>query len=300
MKTHQNREILDWLSPIDYSPLQSDFFNRHQEGTGQWLLNSEEFQTWVDTAKQTLFCPGIPGAGKTIMTPIVIDHLNTKFEKDISVGIAFLYCNFQRQQEQKPADLLVSLLKQLVQGHLFMPENIKNLYERHKEKRTHPSFAEILKELDSVIRLYSKAFIIIDALDEYQGSDDGRRRFLRSILNLQTQAYVNVFATSRFIPDVELQFERYIRKEIRAQNHDILKYLDGRIPQLLQSQISKYHDLQDLIRKEVLNAVDGMYSTLFPRFPASPLVTIIQLIPLSQVPSRSAAYGFSYEQANTR
>jgi Cdc6-like AAA superfamily ATPase len=235
MDTHQNRDILHWLTPIDYGPLQSGFFSKHKEGTGQWLLNSKKFQTWLSTTKQTLFCPGIPGAGKTIMTSIVVNHLNTKFKNNPSVGIAFLYCDFRRQQEQKLADLLASLLKQLVQVQISMPKNVEGLYKHHKEKRTRPSLDEILKELDSVIR---------------------------GIFNLQTHAHVNVFATSRFIPEIESQFEGCIRKEIRAQHDDVLRYLDERIPQLLRSQLSKYHDLQDLIRREVLNAVDGMYVRL--------------------------------------
>ncbi|KAH0547754.1 hypothetical protein FGG08_000011 [Glutinoglossum americanum] len=256
---YEHGTILDWLTPIDYSPLQSDFLSRHKEGTGQWLLNSKEFQTWLSTAKQTLFCPGIPGAGKTIMTSIVVDYLSTKFENDINVSIAFLYCNFQRHQEQKLADLLASLLKQLVQQRPSIPKNVKSLYEHHREKRTRPLFDEILKELDSVVRLYSKVFIIIDALDEYQALGDDRRSFLRSIFNLQAQAHVNIFTTSRFIPEIEYQFEKFKRIEIRAQHGDILRYLNGRIPQLLRSRISEYRDLQDLIRKEVTKAADGMF-----------------------------------------
>ncbi|KAI9777778.1 MAG: hypothetical protein M1839_008573 [Geoglossum umbratile] len=256
---HEHGTILDWLTPIDYGPLQSDLLNRRKEGTGQWLLNSKEFQMWLSTAKQTLFCPGNPGAGKTIMTSIVVDYLSMKFENDNSVGIAFLYCNFQRQQEQKLADLLASLLKQLVQQQPSIPENVKSLYECHKEKRTCPSFDEILKELGSVVRLYSKVFIIIDALDEYQTLIDDRRLFLRSIFNLQAHAHVNIFTTSRFIPEIEQQFEKCKRMEIRAQHDDILRYLDGRIPYLLRSQISKYYELQVLIRREVVKAVDGMF-----------------------------------------
>ena len=63
--TGEHRMILDWLTPIDYAPQQSDFISRRQAGTGEWLLGSEQFKTWVETEKQTLFCPGIPGAGKT-------------------------------------------------------------------------------------------------------------------------------------------------------------------------------------------------------------------------------------------
>jgi Cdc6-like AAA superfamily ATPase len=255
----EHRAILNWLTQIDYAPQQNDFIGRRKEGTGEWLLKSNEFQKWVDQTKQTLFCPGIPGAGKTIMTSIVVEHLWTKFQRDTSVGIAYLYCNFQQQHEQKPVDLLMSLLKQLVQERTSMPETIESLYNRHKNKRSRPSLDEILKELHSVIQLYSKKFIIIDALDEFRASEDGRHQFLSSVFNLQSQSHANIFATSRFIREIESQFKGCIQKEIRAQYDDILRYLDGRIPQLLRSQISKYHDLQDLIRREIVNAVDGMY-----------------------------------------
>jgi hypothetical protein len=90
----ERRIILDWLTPIDYGTQQSDFISRRQEGTGQWLLNSDEFQRWSKKSKQTLFCSGIPGAGKTMITAIVVDHLSTKFQKDASAGIAYIYCNY--------------------------------------------------------------------------------------------------------------------------------------------------------------------------------------------------------------
>ena len=109
--SQEHEAILRWLSPINYAPQQRDSITRRQPGTGQWLLDSREFRTWLKTSKQTLFCPGIPGAGKTILTSIIIDDLLTKFQNDASVGIAYVYCSYQPQQEQKPEDLLLSLLK---------------------------------------------------------------------------------------------------------------------------------------------------------------------------------------------
>jgi hypothetical protein len=106
-------DILDWLTPIDYILQQSDFISRRHAGTGQRLLDSTEFQTWLEKDKQTLFCPGIPGAGKTILTSIVIDGLNTRFQSNTNVGIAYIYYNFRQQDEQKSEDLLAILLKQL-------------------------------------------------------------------------------------------------------------------------------------------------------------------------------------------
>jgi Cdc6-like AAA superfamily ATPase len=105
--------ILDWITPIDYALQQSDFLSRRQTGTGQWLLNSAEFNAWIETDRQTLFCPGIPGAGKTILTSVVVEELFKRFENDGNIGIAYLYCNYRQQHNQNLEDLLASLLKQL-------------------------------------------------------------------------------------------------------------------------------------------------------------------------------------------
>ena len=255
----ERQAILDWLTPIDHGKLQSDFISRRQEGTGQWLLDSDEFQRWSNGSKQTLLCPGIPGAGKTIITSIIVEHLQITFRNDLSIGIAYLYCNFRQQQEQKPANLLASLLKQLVQEQLSVPESVKSLYERHKDKRTRPSFDEISNVLYSVVAGYSKTFIIIDALDECQASDGSRKRLLSEIFNLQTKTGVNLFATSRFIPDIIKEFEGSISLEIRANDEDVRSYIEGHISRL-PSCVTRSRDLQGEIKAQITKAVDGMYA----------------------------------------
>ncbi|KAH8598550.1 hypothetical protein B0O99DRAFT_44493 [Bisporella sp. PMI_857] len=111
-KSKEEQAILDWLSPIDYTSQQHDFIRRRQSGTGQWLLDAAEYQEWVGVKKKTLFCPGIPGAGKTILTAIVINNLSIRFANE-NVGLAYVYCNFKRQDEQRIDDFLANLLKQL-------------------------------------------------------------------------------------------------------------------------------------------------------------------------------------------
>jgi hypothetical protein len=253
----ERQAIIDWLSPVDYISQQSDFISRRQAGTGQWLLDTEEFQAWLNTSKLTLFCPGIPGAGKTILTSIVVDHLWNEFENDTDIGIAFLYCNYRQQQEQKAENLLSSLLGQLTQ-RISVPVEVKDLYNRYRTKGTRPSLEEITTALLSLVQLYSRVFITIDALDECPTSDDARNKLLSEIFKLQTQAPVNLFATSRVIPEITLHFKGCMSKEIRARDDDILSYVKGRMPQLLRSRISKHPDLQNAIRREVVNAVDGM------------------------------------------
>jgi hypothetical protein len=250
--------ILNWLTPVDYAPQQNDCISRRQPGTGQWLLDSAEFKAWVETDKQTLLCLGIPGAGKTILTSVVVEILYTRFQDDLSVGIAYIYCNFQRQDEQKAEDLLASLLRQLTQGLPSLPDTVKFLYDRHYAKRTRPSFDEISRSLQSVAALYSRVFIIVDALDECRASDGCRAGFLTEVFNLRAKCRANLFATSRFIPEIMEKFDGSISLEIRASVEDVRRYVHSRISHL-PSFVGRNPKLQEDIETEIVNAADGMY-----------------------------------------
>jgi predicted ATPase len=255
LSNDEDVKILDWLTPIDYGLQQSDYLKRRQPGTGQWLLDSVEYQAWLKTKKQTLFCPGIPGAGKTILTAIVVDDLTTRASSDPAIGVAYIYCNFQQQGTQKIDDLMASLLKQLAQGQSSLPGSVEDLYDKHKTKRTRPLLDEILRVLQSVAKMYSKVFIIVDALDECQVSDDNRARFLSELFSLQTRHEVNIFATSRPIPQIIDQFNGSVQLEIRAHDEDVRKYLDSRISQSESKLLKTYCEK---IKTEITKAVGGM------------------------------------------
>lgn len=124
-------------------------------------MASNKFQGWVDQPKQILFCPGIPGAGKTIATSIVIHHLQRKFRDDVSVGVAYVYCNFRQHQKQHPQDLLLSLLKQIIRGMNSVPACVERLYEDHTRKETRPTFEEIADVFFSVVAGFSRTFLTL-------------------------------------------------------------------------------------------------------------------------------------------
>lgn len=255
----EDLEILNWLTSIDYGPQHSDFLKRRQLGTGQWLLDTAEYQTWQNTDKQTLFCPGIPGAGKTILTAIVIDHLTIRFQNDADTGIAYVYFNYQQNADKQNVDnLLSSLLKQLSQDRSSLPESMKTLYDRHRKKGTRPLIDELLSALQSIAAMYSRVFIIVDALDECQASDGCRARFLSEIFTLQAKTGANLFTTSRHISNIEKEFEGSIQLEIRASEEDVRRYLDGHILQL-PGFVTRSLELQEEIKAAIVKAVDGMY-----------------------------------------
>ncbi|KAI1292579.1 nucleoside phosphorylase domain-containing protein [Xylaria venustula] len=258
LKKEKDVEILDWLTATDYGPQQSDYLKRRQPGTGQWLIDSGEYQNWIQESNKTLFCPGIPGAGKTILTSIVIDDLEKRLHREITSAVAYIYCNYKRRSEQTPENLLSSLLKQLGQTQPSLPHSLKELYDRHKAKRTRPSLDEIFKVLELVTVQNSRVFIIVDALDECQALDRCRTKFLSAIFNLQIKTRVNILTTSRFIPEITDQFKGAISIEIRATKDDISRYLRDRLPEL-PKLVTNQSSLQDEITTSITEAVDGMY-----------------------------------------
>lgn len=255
-------EILDWLTPVDFGSQQSDYIGKRQPGTGDWLLESEKFLTWLNTTNSTLFCPGIPGAGKTILTSVVVDFLLSKFANKQGIGIAYIYCNFRQQYDL--GDLLTSVLKQLTQCRSCLPDCVKSLYDHHKTRRTRPSIDEILESLQSVVPAYSRTFIIVDALDECQSADMCRYRFLKELFSLQTRYGINIFATSRFIPEIEKSFETSLSMEIRASQNDITTYLNShldRLPPFVRTNELLQHEIMEVIAE----VVDGMYVFIVSR-----------------------------------
>lgn len=158
--------------------------------------------------------------------------------------------------------LLASLLKQLVESQSSVPECLKDLYERHKVKQTRPLLNEIFEVLLSAAAIYSRVFIVVDALDEYQTSTNCRSTFLSRVFTLQTKTGANFFATSRSVPEVIAMFEESLLIEIRASEDDVCRYLDNHLTQL-PSFVSRSVELRDEIKNNIVKAVDGMYVSFY-------------------------------------
>ena len=262
LNRQEELEILNWLTEIDYGPQHSDFLRKWQPGTGQWFLESTKYRNWWGSSQQTLFCPGIPGAGKTTLVAAVIQDLTARFSNDPSVGIAYVYCTFRQERHQRAEDMMSSLLKQLSQNFSGQPlsASVHSLYKTHGEKKTRPSLSELSEALGSVVEMYSKTFIIIDALDECQVIDESRSLFLSEILSLVDKTATNFLATSRPIPEIERMFDGYASQRVSASADDIRSYLDchmNRLPAFVHDR----PELKEEIKTSIIDVVDGMYGT---------------------------------------
>lgn len=53
------KDILVWLSPLDFQKNHASAAEARVDGTGQWFLDCPEFRRWRDSNNETLYCSGI-------------------------------------------------------------------------------------------------------------------------------------------------------------------------------------------------------------------------------------------------
>jgi hypothetical protein len=199
----------------------------------------------------------MPGAGKSMMTAIMVDDLNARFQHEKDFGIAHIYCDYGEKKDQTVNAFLASLVRQLCKGCTNLPDSITTLYKRHQKNETRPTFDELSNCLQSVVALYSRVFIIVDALDEFQDTNNDRSKFISVILKVQTRCKLNFLATSRDLPEITSMFDSSQTVEIRARDEDLRRYIDGQISRLPKF-MSKQAELQTEVKDKIVEAAQGM------------------------------------------
>ncbi|EWG35919.1 hypothetical protein FVEG_00106 [Fusarium verticillioides 7600] len=164
----QRLAVCHWLQPIDPASDQDVFSKIRAEypGTGRWLLDDETFKGWFDLRyariPPLLWLTGLPGAGKTILTSLVVEEAQKLIPRP---RMLIFYCKQGLPEHNSFLGLARSFLLQLLnqdKGFLLY------LYRKHCDSNeavlsSIPLAQEMLQFLLSSCK---SAYIIIDGLDE--------------------------------------------------------------------------------------------------------------------------------------
>ena len=194
------KAVIDWLTTLNFLARQESIVP--SKGTGAWFLESDTFEKWRRDDDLVMWCPGIPGAGKTFLTSIVIEKLR-ELHRGQNVAIFMLYCNYNDPETQSVQPLIASLLKQDIQQRSVVDKRLGELHEAHYKRETRPTLEELLDLLDTAISNYEKTFIVVDALDEML--DDKCRSDLLDCLRGFKQK-TNLLVTTRPLPTIKQLF----------------------------------------------------------------------------------------------
>ncbi|KAI9894447.1 MAG: hypothetical protein M1814_003205 [Vezdaea aestivalis] len=218
----ESQRTYAWLSPIRPWLKHEDTLRKRTTGTCEWLFCEPAFQSWLIGNDRALWCPGIPGAGKTVMTSAIIDYLGQLFANE-NVGIAFIYCNHKEKSEQTAPRMIASLVQQLIQRHSEIPGPIRATYEQHKQKKTELAITESSRLLRSEVSNLSRTFIIVDAFDESEEHNQARVDLVDELQSLPSSA--SLLFTSRDILSIKSELDQCQRIDIRATDADMKVFL---------------------------------------------------------------------------
>jgi nucleoside-triphosphatase THEP1 len=239
----------NWISPIEYWKHHKFVFDDLHPGSGEWLLNKNEFESWEpSTQTSVLWLHGIPGSGKSKLVSKVIDYLKPKYR---SAGtFAYFYCtrNPAEDERSRPKEVIPSFLRQLgftgTDPKVLKPALASLRTAKEEEAKEHGS--EVVEPLnpkecvDTLIKILqgSTTVIAIDAIDELKSEE--RHEFYKTlsrILNDVDQGVVRVFLSSRDDQDIVHQLSKHANVYISAADNQ--------------------YDVEEFVKKEVGEATSS-------------------------------------------
>ncbi|CAI6340736.1 unnamed protein product [Periconia digitata] len=249
-RQHEETEkILAWISQMNFRSKHADVLEAVQPGTGKWLLEDKVFLDWVNGDVDILWCPGIPGSGKTSLVSLVVDHLHTKQDRMLT----YFYCEYGQRTAQTPIALLSSLLEQVLRRAPsdILPPQVSSLYDLHKKHDTRPTLSQITDVVRDILSSHQVVHVVVDALDECTQSEETALEFISAVQALGPN--IRLLCTSRYSTTFDTFFGQATRLEISAQGEDIRMFLEAQIPQ--QSRLYRHIQADPTLKEEIIKTI---------------------------------------------
>lgn len=227
-------KTLDWLSRLSFGSkhetvrresglLSPEGVLKNGKFSGQWLLESTEFSQWRERDLRKLWYIGMPGAGKTVLASVIIDHL-TKVQAYLrpegAHSIAYLYMS--HKERCSTVQLVGSIIRQIIAKDRELPDAVRQLWEGCSRGTQDATEGELQNLLREVVNGSSGIFLIIDALDECHPDD--RLRLLEMLPDL---AKLSIIVTSRQLDEFRDVSKGFTKVNVQANDADLDIFIDN-------------------------------------------------------------------------
>jgi len=262
LEGQERQKIMAWVSPIDVSAKHFDVTSVREPGTGEWFLNSDAFKEWERSIGRALWCPGIPGAGKTVLTSLIIDHLRSlQLREPVgTIALAWIYFNYKEAAIQTPDAIHLNLIRQLAGSSTQLYTLLKSSYYK-KDPNSQPSPWQLIPDMHILTRDFAKVFVVVDALDEC--AEKNRIIFLKLMAHLQTSG-ANILITSRDHVYDSIAHSELIgiqKVDISGTTDDITKFINSRLSQ--PNHLAQIIKAWPPLHKEIVTAIVGSCKGMF-------------------------------------
>ncbi|KAH6908751.1 ankyrin repeat-containing domain protein, partial [Coprinopsis sp. MPI-PUGE-AT-0042] len=228
------------------------------EGTGMWLIKGEKFRLWLEPNGniKIFWGSGIPGAGKTLLASIVIQHLEALCEEpDAKICVCYIYFRYSDHAGLTVRHILEILVMQTHERHPEYQALIEQAYARHLRERTEPTEGQLFSLLHQITEGMSVTFYILDALDE------APIKIQLAVVERLASLNVKLFVTSRLLRTVEAHFPEAYTFHIIAQDADIDLHIAKEIKK--NAQLRRLLEVNPSLRDEIISTIKGNCGGMF-------------------------------------
>lgn len=215
----ERRQMEEWLDVLRIDQQYDRHLSSRLDGTCDWIFNHSKYKKWdsphsAQGSAQILWICGPAGYGKSTLCARLIQVIKAASES----SLAYAFCSAHVQAGSRPESIVRTWMFQLVKqdsgAHRIVWESLQR-----PEAESVASRSDIWKILGALMSNLNNCTLIMDGLDEFDGSNDARKEFLRDLRTAITQTNARVLIASRDEID--------IRSELSAeQSEDGLEILE--------------------------------------------------------------------------
>ena len=245
-----HEKVVSFIAAHDFGYKLGQMLAARQPGTGEWFLHAPEFLDWKEKPGSMLWCPGIPGAGKTILISTAIDHLQAEYTSNDDVRAIYAFGDYKEQEMQTVPNVLASLWAQLVRGCLLHEKDCKQLDDEYISRSVRPNKGQMVDLLHEEVTRHKRVFVLIDALDEFE--TNYRADLVGALQALGPN--VNLLIMSRFIVEADSSGMKHSQElRISARDSDLNTFIAGsikggtRLSQHTRKDNSLHREITDII-----------------------------------------------------
>ncbi|KAK2688496.1 hypothetical protein QWA68_012485 [Fusarium oxysporum] len=190
-----------YIRPPSYDEDLDRIRNSRCEGTGSWLVQDQQFVSWVEgkeKSSQVLWLQGIPGAGKTFLASTAVDRA-----RDLGHSL-FVFLSY-RHDLGSPLPICHSLIFQLASQdrdlRTVLCSTIMNT-SKDLKRDLKGDYKFALNTFTKLLQAAGPTYITIDGLDEID--DCTQQVFLHLLLDaLKSLSHVKLLISSRRVERIE-------------------------------------------------------------------------------------------------
>ncbi|KAI3577777.1 ankyrin repeat-containing domain protein [Fusarium oxysporum f. sp. albedinis] len=211
------KEIIAWYKSDVAIEVSTSHLEDYCPSTWQTFLSGSFYQSWRSGSTPVVWGYGKPGAGKTVLTALVLRDVKSGTLPGTAIASHFFSSS---KPKESVSNVLRSLIAQALHSCPIIPQEALALYEKRSQNL-------MMTDLINVLGAIAKSMttcIILDALDECPFLP----KLFNILLTLQ-ELGVRIFATARDLPKIRKHFEKKPRVEISATRQDLDFYVNHRL-----------------------------------------------------------------------